>query len=157
MNAETRSYPPAGIRASDAERDLAVAELSEHFQSGRLTQDEFDDRSARALQARTGADLSGLFTDLPGQAAVPVPPHADLLTDPFAGYGSQRPPGGLLAGRAILAFIIIAIIAGGVFNRHGHAHGADWFIPVVILSLVFLRLTRLARRRRWLPADSPGR
>src|SRR5579859_2261960 len=105
MNAESRSYPPGGIRVSDTERDLAVAELSEHFQSGRLTQDEFDDRSACALQARTGADLGGLFTDLPHQAPVAVPPGADLLTDPFAGYGYQRPPGGLLVGRAILAFI----------------------------------------------------
>jgi hypothetical protein len=147
MNAETGSFPRGDIRVSDAERDVALAALSEHFQSGRLTQDEFGDRSARALQARTGADLSGLFSDLPREAPVAVPPGADLLTDPFAGYASQRAPGGLLVGRAILAFIIIAIIAGGVLNRHGHAHGAGWFIPVVILSLVFLRLTLLARRR----------
>jgi hypothetical protein len=152
MNAETRGFPRGDIRVSDAERDLALAELSEHFQTGRLTQDEFDDRSARALQARTGTDLSGLFADLPGQAAVTVqpgavPPGAGPLADPFSGVRYQRPPGGLMVGRAILAFIIIAITAGGVFNSHGHAHGAGWFIPVVILSLVFLRLTRLARRR----------
>ena len=145
MNAETRSFPRGGIRVSDAERDLAVAELSEHFQSGRLTQEEFGDRSARALAARTGADLGGLFTDLPHPASVAVPPADDPL-DPFGGSGYQHPTGGLLAGQAILAFIIIAIIAGGVFNSHAHAHGAAWFIPVVILSLVFLRLTRLARR-----------
>ena len=145
MNAETRGFPPGGIRVSDAERDLAVTELSEHFQFGRLTQDEFDDRSALALAARTGADLSGLFTDLPRRAQLAVPPAADPL-DPFSGYGYQRPSGGLLVGRAILAFIIIAITVGGVFNRHGHAHNAGWLIPVVILILVFLRLTRLARR-----------
>jgi hypothetical protein len=147
MNAETRSYPRGDIRVSDAERDLAVAELSEHFQSGRLTQDEFDDRSARALQARTGADLGGLFTDLPkDETPVPVPPGADLLTDPFAGYAYQRPPGGLLVGRAILALIIVAIVAGGVFGGHPH-HPVNWLIPVVILGFVLLRLTRLARRR----------
>ena len=147
MNAESRSFPRGSIRVSDAERDLAVAELSEHFQSGRLTQDEFDDRSSRALAARTGTDLSGLFADLPRQAQVAVPAAADPL-DPFCGYGYQRPPGGLLVGRAILAFIIIAIIAGGVFSRHGHAHGGAWFLAVVILSFVFLRLTRLARLAR---------
>lgn len=149
MNAETSGFPRGDIRVSDAERDLAVAELSEHFQFGRLTQEEFGDRSARALGARTGADLSGLFTDLPRRAAVAVQPGADPLDslDPFCGSGCQRPSGGLLAGRAILALIIIAIVAGGVLSRHGHAHGAGWFIPVVILSVVFLRLTRLARRR----------
>lgn len=150
MNAETSGFPRGDIRVSDAERDLAVAELSEHFQFGRLTQDEFGDRSAQALAARTGADLSGLFTDLPRRAPVAVPPAAGPLDplDPFGGSGYQRPPGGLLVGRAILAFIIIAITVGGVFNGHGHAHGAGagWLIPVVILILVFLRLTRLARR-----------
>ena len=146
MNAETSGFPRGDIRVSDVERDLAVAELSEHFQSGRLTHDEFDDRSARAFAARTGADLSGLFTDLPRRAPVAVPAAADPL-DPCCGIGYQRPGGGLLVGRAILALIIVAIAAGGVFGAHGHGHGAGWLIPVVILSLVFLRLTRLARRR----------
>lgn len=156
MNAETRGFPRGDIRVSDAERDLAVAELSEHFQSGRLTQDEFDDRSARALQARIGAELSGLFTDLPRRAAVTVrpgagPPAADPLDpldplDPFYGSGYQRPPDGLLVGRAILACIIAAIVAGGLFGGHAH-HPAGWLIPIVILAFVFLRLTRLTRRR----------
>ena len=65
MDTGTRGFPRGDIRVSDAERDQAIAELSEHFQAGRLTQDEFDDRSGRALQARTGTDLGGLFGDLP--------------------------------------------------------------------------------------------
>src|SRR6202034_4509016 len=72
MDTESTGFPRGDIRVSDAERDLAVAELSEHFQTGRLTQDEFDDRSARALQARPGTDRSGLFAALPRQAAVTV-------------------------------------------------------------------------------------
>jgi hypothetical protein len=153
MNAETRGFPRDDIRVSDAERDLAIGELSEHFQAGRLTQDEFDDRSGRALQARTGGDLTGLFTDLPRQAAGvrqpgPRPMSAGPLADPFPGACYRRPPGGLLVGRAILAFIIAATIAGGLFGDHGHAHGIGWVVPVVILAFVFLRLTRLARLAR---------
>jgi len=70
MDTGTRGFPRSDIRVSDAERDQAVAELSEHFQAGRLTQDEFDDRSGLALKARTGTDLGGLFGDLPPQYAV---------------------------------------------------------------------------------------
>jgi hypothetical protein len=148
MNAQHRSFPHDDIRVSDAERDLAVAELGEHFQAGRLSQDEFDDRSGLALQARTGGDLSTLFTDLPGQGPVSVPPAVDPVADPFFGPGDQRPPGaGLLAARAIIGFIIGAIVVGALLGGHPHGHAAGWLIPVVILVLVFLRLTRLARRR----------
>ena len=41
------------LRASDAEREAAVAHLREHGAAGRLTMDELDDRSARAYAART--------------------------------------------------------------------------------------------------------
>lgn len=147
MNAQNRSFPSDNIRVSDAERDLAVAELGEHFQAGRLTQDEFDERSGHALVARTGADLSTLFTDLPGQRPVPAPMAVDPVPDPFFALDVPRPPGtGLLAARAIIAFIIAVIVVGGVLGGHDHGHPFGWLIPVVIGGFVFLRLTRLARR-----------
>ena len=43
MDTPIRNYQRGDIRASDAERDQAVAELSEHYQSGRLTLEEFDE------------------------------------------------------------------------------------------------------------------
>jgi hypothetical protein len=45
---------PVPLRIGDADRDRAVAALGDHFAAGRLTADEFDDRSSRAWQARTG-------------------------------------------------------------------------------------------------------
>jgi len=57
------------IRIGDAERDQAVAVLSEHFVAGRLTQDEFEERSNQATRARYADDLSPLFADLPESAA----------------------------------------------------------------------------------------
>ena len=59
-----RNYPPGDQRVSDANRDHAVSELSEAFQAGRITADEFEQRTGRALSARTGKDLTDLFTDL---------------------------------------------------------------------------------------------
>ena len=147
MDTESRSFTRGDMRVSDAERDLAVAELSEHFQAGRLTQDEFDERSGRALQARTGADLNGLFTDLPhtGMAAVPPPPSP--IADPLLGPEDLRPSGGAFpVARVVIACAIAATIASGLFGDHGHVHGFGFLIPVVILALVFARMTARARR-----------
>jgi len=143
MDNQTGSYPRAEIRVSDAERDQAAAELGEHFQAGRLTQEEFDERSGRALQARTGRELTALFTDLPRPAA----------PDPWAGpaygpaYGQMARPVGRGAGplpvvRFVLAVVIVAIIAGNVF---GHTLDAGWLVPVIVLGFVLLRLGRIRR------------
>src|SRR6202012_4220262 len=53
------------MRVSDAEREAAAAELQEHFASGRLNQDELNERLAAAFAAKTRGDLNALFTDLP--------------------------------------------------------------------------------------------
>jgi len=148
MGNQTGSYPRSDIRVSDAERDQAVTELGEHFQAGRLTQEEFDDRSGRALQARTGRDLTALFTDLPRPAAA-----QPWVGDPWAGPGyglvdgPVPPPGGRGAGplpavRFVLAVVIVAIIAGNVF---GHSRSLDWLVPVIVLGFVLLRLSRIRR------------
>jgi hypothetical protein len=57
------------MRVGDAERDAAANELREHFATGRLTQDELNERLDRTFAAKTRADLSGLFTDLPSSNA----------------------------------------------------------------------------------------
>ena len=64
MDTPSRNYPPDDQRVSDANRDHAVSGLSEAFQAGRITADEFEQRSGRALSARTGKELTDLFTDL---------------------------------------------------------------------------------------------
>src|SRR6266700_7201292 len=53
------------MRVSDAERQAVTDRLAEHFSSGRLDQEEFDERVSRAMSAKTRADLNGLFDDLP--------------------------------------------------------------------------------------------
>ena len=99
MSTQAQGFPSGEMRASDADRDLALAELSEHFQTGRLTREEFDERSARALQARTGRELSELFADLPGGAALGSRPVRSVPAGPvLAGPVSGR-AGALSAGR----------------------------------------------------------
>jgi hypothetical protein len=62
---------PAGLdhfRVGDADRERVVTVLSEHWQAGRLTTTEFEDRVARAYGARTVGDLRQLLDDLPAPA-----------------------------------------------------------------------------------------
>ena len=138
---DTTSFASGGIRVSDADRDQAIAELSEHFQAGRLTQEEFEERSGRALQARTGDDLAALFTDLPGRGTVPVPSAGGPV------FGADGPgdlnrvchlPMARLIILGVLAVIIVGNVLGGIA---GHV-GFGWLIPVVVLGSVFFRLAR---------------
>ncbi len=58
MDTDARGFPPGDLRISDADRDRALSELSEAFQGGRITSDEFSQRSGQALSARTGKELT---------------------------------------------------------------------------------------------------
>jgi Domain of unknown function (DUF1707)/FHA domain len=63
------------VRASDAERDHAIAELRDRYVEGRLTHETFAARVDVALQARVRGDLRGLLSDMPRRAR----PGAALL------------------------------------------------------------------------------
>ncbi|WP_368497829.1 DUF1707 domain-containing protein [Herbiconiux sp. A18JL235] len=86
----------ASIRLSNADRDAAVAALSAAQADGRITPDEYGERSAAAQRAVTRGDLAPLFTDLPesahpstgaGTAAPSGPPAFAPSAAPAAGYG----------------------------------------------------------------------
>lgn len=64
--------PDPALRCSDADRERVVAELNKHYTEGRLTLEEFDQRSSSAYQARTYGDLAALTTDLPSGQVVPA-------------------------------------------------------------------------------------
>ena len=61
------------LRVSDADRDRALTRLGRHAAEGRLTADELEERSDRALAARTHGDIAALFADLP-RASSPARP-----------------------------------------------------------------------------------
>jgi hypothetical protein len=63
------------LRISDADREAAMGLLSEQYAEGRLTKDEFDERSDAVWSARTRGDLAPVFVDLPVPSpAVPAVP-----------------------------------------------------------------------------------
>jgi hypothetical protein len=62
------SAEPPVLRASDADRERAVAVLREHAAEGRLTLEEFTERIDAAYRATTQQDLDELGRDLPTAA-----------------------------------------------------------------------------------------
>jgi hypothetical protein len=64
------------VRASDAERSQTIEVLAAACAEGRLSLEEYSERSEAALAARTVGDLTGMTADLPSHSlavAVPVP------------------------------------------------------------------------------------
>lgn len=59
------------IRIGNAEREQSIALLNEHFEAGRLTPLEHEDRLARAKSATIRSEIETLFEDLPT-------PHPDM-------------------------------------------------------------------------------
>ena len=141
METPNRSFPSGDLRVSDADRDRAIAELSEHFQTGRLTHEEFEDRSGRALRARTGRELSELFTDLPqGMSSAAGKALAEASPD------SVRHVGRVPVARVVIAFVVAASIVGNVLGNvfgyaHSHTISFGGLVPVLILWFVFRRHT----------------
>jgi hypothetical protein len=122
------------MRVSDADRQAVADRLAAHYADGRLDQAEFDERVGRAMSAKTRADLSGLFDDLPeppemrgaGPAGAPgIPSGAAMVRK----HGHGHP----LVAAAVIVFIVIAI-----------AH-ALWFLTswvwIGIIALIVLAAT----------------
>ena len=63
---------PRDIRASDADRELVLGLLSHAAGDGRLTPDEHEERSERALAARTLGELAVLTADLAPPSGQPI-------------------------------------------------------------------------------------
>ncbi|WP_083973810.1 DUF1707 SHOCT-like domain-containing protein [Herbidospora daliensis] len=71
---------PAGMRASDSEREAVVERLRVASTEGRLTLAELTDRTEAAYLAQTQGELAQLTADLPGGAPAPA-------------YAPAKPPG----------------------------------------------------------------
>jgi hypothetical protein len=138
MNTMPGSYAPPGMRASDADRDVVLAELTRGFEAGRLTPDELDERTSRALTARTMGDLAALTADLPaGQ-----PQGAGTLWQPAASADFRPRRGRLPAITAIAALVIVAVVLSSVAV---HASWHLWWIVPAVIILVRRAAGRAAR------------
>ena len=109
------------IRASDKERESVVDVLRDAYTDGRLTLEEFEERTSTAYASKTWAHLRELTADLPVQPVLgadllqrqqhPVPAAQMVPSVPRPRQGGHdRPLGRLLP--VIFVWIMIAAAAG---------------------------------------------
>src|SRR5579862_7184585 len=120
---------------ADADRAAAGDEMRQHYDSGRLTLDEFEGRLAEVNTARTRGDLEHAFRQLPRTE----PPVSLRLRD--RRWSSLA-----------LQYLIINLVCILVWAFSG-AHIHDFWPKWVLLGTLFMYFRRLGYRsgRRRLP------
>ena len=82
------------LRIGDADRTAAAEELAEHYAQGRLSAEEHSERLDRIWAAKTRAELTPVFADLPGSAYQRPSQHHGYANADRPGVGQDRPRGG---------------------------------------------------------------
>ncbi len=158
-------YGNPDLRASDAERTEVADRLSRHYQDGRLDQAEFNERLDRAMNAKTRADFSGLFADLPdlpdpadqnghhGQAAQGTGSgsgqrgQSRQYTEPrwlTSQASTRRHRSG--GSTMIQIFFIAAVVIVSVILVHALMHSLFPWLLIALLAVVLLRHEQNRRR-----------
>jgi DNA-binding MarR family transcriptional regulator len=110
------------LLASDADRDLVVHLLSDAFSQGRLSSSEHEQRTGRALAARTYGDLDDVLQGLGGLQR-PVRSHpvrkavfwvVALLSSPFVLFGSLLLSFGEDAGDRVGGVFFLVLLLPGL-------------------------------------------
>jgi hypothetical protein len=123
--------PAPESRIGDVEREAALTALGEHYAAGRLTKDEYDERSDLALRARTHADLTPLFGDLPHAPSTPGASARDTRRPVQHAPWQNLPLLPILAAGAVLVAVIsgawwVLFILAGILccgpRRHWHRY-----------------------------------
>jgi Domain of unknown function (DUF1707) len=151
------------MRVSDTEREAAAAELQEHFASGRLNQDELNERLTAVFAAKTRGDLNALFTDLPssghGWASAGASGAAFGSSRPFgsggawtqsissdsdadwqAGGNAGRSSAGSTFGRLAFSTLLIwALFIFGLLGIFGIGAGRPFGIVLLLAAFALLR------------------
>jgi Domain of unknown function (DUF1707) len=140
----------AAVRVGTAEREAAVAALNAHREAGRLTAQEYEDRSVRAGQAAIWGDLGALFADLPeprpnpaafgiaaapapwsggsaaGTATTPPPSSSPVPAPAGRGLTSERWAATAVGAAPILAVILFFVTGSWL-----------WFLAIPLVGIFF--------------------
>ncbi len=102
-----------GLRIGDADRERAQARLADHYAAGRLDKDEYNERLDQIWAARTRAELTPVFRDLPG----PGGPAPQPARGPFSTPTSRArfaPPPSRSRARRLPGPLLVLLVALGV-------------------------------------------
>lgn len=144
------------IRASDSDREVVVGALRDAYTAGRLTMDEFDERTSAAYAARTWGELRKLTVDLPAQpilgADVPGRRYWSSAGQPAGGEPEARlpshPPRNNLpprspARRRHPVVMLIPLVVWLLII----AHSTGVLGPIAFVATVMLVVAFVTRRR----------
>lgn len=132
FSADPRSAP--ALRASDADRNVAVEALNAAFQDGRLDVVEHAERLEQALAAKRLAELAPLLADLSLAAAEPPRPASGTMR--------RIRDVGFAAWVALAALLNVIWLASWAFAGDGpYYYWPIWpmigtVIPVVVFTLI---------------------
>ena len=158
---DPRTPAGAALRASDRDRAVATDVLAEAYADGRLTREEYDERSGAASAAKTLGDLVPPLSDLVAVDAVPVSRDELVLRDPealraqaVARFESQR-------REALWGFLVPSLICWAIWlfiaiGPHGFQPGFPWPIFVTLgtggnaARMLFNREGMIAEQQRQL-------
>lgn len=113
------------LLASDADRDDAVRLLADALSTGRLTPAEFDDRTNRALVARTYGELDAVLAGLGGLPRATARSHPwrkgafwvlSMLLSPFVLFGVLFTLFGEDAGDTVFGVVLLVLTLPGLFG-----------------------------------------
>lgn len=144
------------MRASDADRDTVVSVLRDAYAAGRLTLEEFHERTSAAYAGRTWGELRELTSDLPGAPWIgapgsgpdSVPSQAGVSSEPakpgdlppgerrFSGRPARRRP-----SEALLPFVMVW------FLLMLTAHSAGLIALPILAFVLLVVFTSVSRRK----------
>lgn len=140
---DPRNAQYGGLRASDADREVVHRALGSAYADGRLTREEFDQRSDAALRARTLSELPVLIHDLvpdpgpPGRLPAMVGDAAALQAQAVAAYERDRREAAWgFVSASLVCWVIWFVTSWG---------GFPW--PVFVMLGTGLHLLRLLTMR----------
>jgi hypothetical protein len=136
------------IRASDQDREVVVATLRDAYTAGRLTLEEFDERTSGAYASKTWGELRKLTEDLPAQPILgaDVPGRRLPASPPGLPSHPERAnavPPARHRHRPVAFFPIMALwLVLALSTRSPHA-----VIPLTVVLIVAIAFISLLRRR----------
>jgi hypothetical protein len=142
------------IRASDSDREVVVAALQDAYTAGRITMEEFDERTSAAYAAKTWGDLRKLTIDLPAQPILggDVPSRRFSSAVPPDGQVPSHPPRANLPpsrvrGRRHRAVFVIPLLVWVLIVVRADTPGSNGTVLAVIAIMAVIALLAATKRR----------
>ncbi len=137
---DPRDPAVAPLRASDADRNVVHSVLVDAFADGRLDREEYDERTAAAMRARTLGELPPLISDLvpdrpllPGKVPLSVATKSDLQQRGLEKWRHDRREAFMgLVGSALITWTIWFIFTRDVF-----------YWPLIVNAFATINLIRV--------------